>query len=359
MRGNIGLRINLVGIFAMLCVVSCNAESVRIGALAELSGPFQGIGEECRRGYLIAEQAFGSAGIEIVYGDHQRVARTGISEFHKLVERDHVEAVVTNAAPVALALNPVSKQRKIPLLATVVMPSFTGDNPYALRFWPTAESEGHAVADHLIRRRLLRLAILTLQDEYPVSVTTALKVTLPSLGGTVVFSEDVLAGSTDLSSVISKMKRANPDAVFINVVGEQIAVIMRRMREQGITQPFIGTFSLARPDILASAGHAAEHATFIEVDGDKPQFLRKLKEKFEVSHSTGLNYTCYAALSAALQSARRPSSDAIAPSFAARLTELQEVPLLDGPLRIINREAQFDFVAREVSHGLIQNWAVP
>jgi branched-chain amino acid transport system substrate-binding protein len=163
--------------------------AAKLGLMAELSGPFAGNGEDCRRGYETARSGFapgdlvGGRAVQFIYGDSRGDPKSGVAEFSRLVEAEQVLAVVTNRSQIAMALAPLSGRRGVPLLATAGAEGFTEANKYAFRFWPTAEHESRALAKKVIELGYKETALLTSNDEYNLSLTKYFRVNYGALGG--------------------------------------------------------------------------------------------------------------------------------------------------------------------------------
>jgi len=362
MKSMLTISLTLILLFCSMSLpnsVDAEPAPVTVGALSELSGPFASIGEECRRGYEIAEVGFisnsekGRRQIRVHYGDHQRKPGLGISEFRRMTEVEDAIAVASNAAPVVMAINPISKDKKIPFVATVIHPDFIDQNPYAFRFWPNASAEGGSLARKIIDLGYKKVALLTLEDDYPLSVSQGFGGVLSELGGSLVFSSHVLKEETDFSTLSTLVRSSKPEAVFINVVGTQLAQIMKKLRQQKLQVPFFATLSLAKDEILQVAGRAAEGAIFVEVDGEKPLFLSHLKKLFGADKSAGIDYACYTALGTILYLLNTHPDVSRAEELFLQLSKLNSVPLLDEELRIINREAQYSFIFRQIRNGKV------
>ncbi|MBN2841336.1 MAG: ABC transporter substrate-binding protein, partial [Coriobacteriia bacterium] len=77
-------------------------------------------------------------------------------------------------------------------------------------------------------------------------------------GVTVVADETYNAGDTDMSSQLTKIRAAEPDAVLIWAAGKEAAIIARNARQLNMTQPLYGGSGIARAEFIDGAGEAAE-----------------------------------------------------------------------------------------------------
>jgi len=84
-------------------------EPVRIGVLTDLSGRAAYLGQKTRIGAEILKQDLAKQGhkIDLIFGDSAFDPAKAVSEAHKLLDIEHVDAVFSNFSPIALSVGPV------------------------------------------------------------------------------------------------------------------------------------------------------------------------------------------------------------------------------------------------------------
>ena len=258
MRGYPGVSSLIRAVFLacgiLATVSSAGAQEITVGLMAELSGSSASNGEDCRRGYEVASSLLahnGLAGqhrVRIVYGDHQGDAKTGVSEFNRLVNAERAWAVATNRSQIGMALNPLSARRHIPLLGTVVHNQFLSDSSYAWRFFPSAEAEASALARKALQMGLRRAAILTLQDEWTLALANSFRENFIKGGGETVYFETLTPSDYDLASVISRVGAAAPDSILTSFTVNDSGLVIRKLREQGLHQQIFANVWATKKD---------------------------------------------------------------------------------------------------------------
>jgi len=122
-------------------------DTIKIGALLELSGRFVSFGSHCQRGINMAVSAFGDtvAGkkYEFEYRDLQSDARATISAFTELGSAGDVNFVIGPiASPIAAAAIPPWQQGKplwiVPGASTLDMENLVGKEPMFFHTYPYA-----------------------------------------------------------------------------------------------------------------------------------------------------------------------------------------------------------------------------
>jgi branched-chain amino acid transport system substrate-binding protein len=90
------------------------------------------------------------------------------------------------------------------------------------------------------------------------------------------------AGQADFAADVSRIKAANPDAVFIYLNEEESARILKELKRQGVTAPLIGETTLVGQKVVELAGEAANGARgHVGLTTDAPvDLVKAFREKF-------------------------------------------------------------------------------
>lgn len=325
----------------------------RVGVMAELTGPFAPLGEDCGRGFQVAISANPSfASGDVVFSDNQGMARAGLEEFRRMVEIENVVAVVTTRSPVGMAINPISRKNEVPLVGVLGHPDFTKQNGYAIRAFPSAELEGQVLAANAIKRGVRRVSFLTAQDDYFNALQESFEEYFRKHGGSVGCKEEVLPDMLDFLGLANKLKNCRADALVINITPAQSGLFLSKYRTIDSERVIFSNFLIGSPDSLSRAGKGADNVVFVEVDFNQPAFLKRLAELTHATHSSSVGYSCYVALTSVLQNLQGCNSKS---ECSTRLLSAKQVRLLDGEVGIMNREIQIPVVLRELKKGRVVN----
>lgn len=327
-----------------------------VGLLAELSGPSMRNGESCRQGYEVARAADHSGAsnrIRFVYGDHQGDARLGVAEYKRLTTMEQAIAIISIRSQVGMALNPLSGKEGVPLFGIVGHQDYVSGNPFAYRFFPQVRVEGGTLARKAIEMGKLRMAIVTLEDEWTVSLEKAFINQYQRLGGRIVMQERILPGDAELLAIITRLRAMGADALFINVGVSQAGLMIRKVRELGLTLQLFANFWAAYDDVLKTAGEEnAAGLIYVSVNLDKPKFYKQFKALFSDSEPSAATYCCYTALSVLLQALSDEKCSAGRAELVSCLETMDSFHLLDESLPLRGREVIYDIVTTEVSNQL-------
>jgi len=316
-----------------------------VGLLTELSGSFAANGVDCRKGYEVAVLQSESEGKKprVYFGDSRGEARSALSEMQRLVELEEAVAVVVNRSQVGMALAPLSQRSGVPLIGVIGHTDFVNNYSTVYRAWPNAGAEGATLAQTVWDLGHRTVSMATLDDEYLVSLTASFRHAFEQHGGRVIRAVEVIPAESDLRTLALLLMQGKPDALLINLGIPQLGPMYRILGELNNSSPTFSNYWLQTSEVLESAGESAEGAIFIEASLDVPEFFKFLTE---LSGSTGnlmMTYTCYVAARLALVAA---SASAIKTS--KRLAEMSVLTTFDSELPIVDREVQFDLVAKQL-----------
>ena len=318
-----------------------------IVAMTELSGATHESGEECRVGFQVAinNHLKSTDSIKVNIVDHQRLPKVGLTELKKQLDTENVVGIINAGSPVALAINPLSMQKKIPNFGLSAVPSFTTANPYAIRTWANAEVESSIIEKFVKEKNFKDIAMVSLTDDYTLAIAYKLK---EKFGSKILFSQEILKEDTDFSSLITKLKQKNPDVIILNILGEQSGLFVKRLRELKETAQIVGTFSLGKLNVQQVAGGLNNLAgtVYAELNGNKPIFKAETLKASPDSKVSGLGYYCYLTLATALElleeNPKINSGEELMSSFLQEQENNRTFKVLDEEVQYKNREIVAD-----------------
>ncbi|RIL09356.1 MAG: hypothetical protein DCC75_06700 [Proteobacteria bacterium] len=250
---------------------------LRIGLALALSGGAKFIGDNVQRGaelYLRQYPEFASR-IETVTEDVGPSTPQGIGAVRKLIEIDRVGALILTISPVTNAVAPLIDARKIPSLAIVGDDCAKG-REYMIKLWMPAGNEARAVRDYLEQKKIKRVAAVTTEQDSMLARTESLKRLLPD--GAMVFEQRIMDVS-ELPVMAARIANLSPQAVAMNFMPGQSAILAKRLRELGYKGQLIGTAILLEPSEMEGASGALDGTVF----PDSPltdEFVRMHRREF-------------------------------------------------------------------------------
>jgi branched-chain amino acid transport system substrate-binding protein len=228
---------------------------LRIGVIYDLSGPFAAAGSvACAHGAQIAidlvNEKGGVAGkykIEPINADSQSKVDVAINEVERLIGQEKVEIVLgvyASAAAVPLAAK-VEEQKKILWITTAISTAVFKDKNlrYVFRGQIHSDQYGQAAASFLAENakaklgaepKDVKLAIIHEDGPYGVGVAEATERFSKEKSVQVILREGYSAAAPDLSSLVTKLKRARPDIISQVGYNPDITLFLRQAREAGL-----------------------------------------------------------------------------------------------------------------------------
>lgn len=235
-------------------VASAQEKTIRVGIIFDFTGPFAAGGSEAAAvGTRIAIDMINERGgvegyrIEPVWADAQSKAEVAIAEAERLLTQEKVAflmGVYSSAHCVPMAQK-VDAMKKF-LWATVCVSSavLKGKNlQYVFRPQVHSDQYGWASCTFLndvAKEKLgvapadLRVAIIHEDGPYGAGIAAGNEQTCKSYGMQVVLKEGYAATAPDLSSLVTKLRRARPDVILHTGYNPDITLFLRQAKEQGL-----------------------------------------------------------------------------------------------------------------------------
>ncbi|RYE93751.1 MAG: ABC transporter substrate-binding protein, partial [Oxalobacteraceae bacterium] len=201
-------------------------DTIRIGVIAALTGPFVNIGKPFEDGIKTYMQQYGDkvAGkkIEILYrddgGSNVELSKRAAQE---LIGREKVSFLIGfSLTPSALAVAPVATQGKVPMIVmNAVTTGITAKSPYMLRTSMSMQQMTEPFGDWTAKNKIGK--VYSLVTDYSTGLDAEARFTkgLTAGGGKIVGSARVPLANPDYSPFVQRIKDQKPDAVFFFAPG--------------------------------------------------------------------------------------------------------------------------------------------
>ncbi len=291
------LVLTAFSIATALIVISCGQKAgtqpITIGAILPLSGNSAQYGKFCQEGFQLALDEINKQGgvkgapLRVIWEDDQAVPSSAAAAMTKLATVDKVPIVFgTWASSCVLAQAPIAEANRIPILAEAQSPQIRDAGDYVFRIQPDSRYYLKVLAPYACQKLgLKKLAILYVNNDYGVDQAAVFKNLAEGLGSKVVFEEGFPQGAQDFRSVLTKLKGAEPDGVFVPAYAEA-GVILKQAAELGIKTQFLGSAPMESPDVVLTAGKAAEGVIYVhhfDPDSDDPK-IKEFQKKYEAKY---------------------------------------------------------------------------
>ena len=273
------MRRLLVIASALLVLVSCaQKESViKIGLVAPLTGDVKTFGESTKNGFMMAVEEANSAGgiagkqIKVYVSDDKNDPTEAANAGSKLINQDGVKLIVGS----------VSSKCSIPL-------SELCEGMGAVMITPTSTATKVTVREDGSRKALIFRAcfidpfqgavaakfaldnlkaktsaiLYDVSNDYVKGLAEFYRDSFTKGGGTVVGYESYAKDDADFSAILTKVKRENPDILYIPDYYNKVALIAKQARQLGVKSIFMGGDGWDSPEMIKIAGDAIEGGYF-------------------------------------------------------------------------------------------------
>ncbi|HUF22140.1 MAG TPA: ABC transporter substrate-binding protein [Burkholderiales bacterium] len=247
---------SIAGLFAAACLVlaPAHAKEVKIGVIFDYTGPFAAGGSQAAAiGTKIAiDMINGRGGVEgykinAIYSDAQSRAEVAINEATRLLEQQRVDLImgVYSSAHCVPMVQRVDAAKRFMWINVCVASSVLKNRnlSYVFRAQTHTDQFGDASCTFLkenAKSRLkkepkdLRVAIIYEDGPYGAGVAEGNESACKAHGMRVVMKEGYAATAPDLSSLVTKLRRARADVILHTGYNPDITLFWRQAREQGL-----------------------------------------------------------------------------------------------------------------------------
>lgn len=254
------LRALAVVMLALSVVPPAMAE-VRIGIGGPITGPDATFGMQLRMGVEQAVSDINAAGgilgetLTVVVGDDAADPKQGVAVANTFVG-DEVAFVVGhfNSSVTMPASEIYDENNILDITPASTNPRLT-ERGLAMIFRTCGRDDQQAmVAARFLASRKGKIAILHDKSTYGKGLAEETRKALAAVGREVVLFEGLTKGEKDFSAIVSKIKASGAGIVFWGGVHTEGGLLLRQMRDQGVSTPVLAGDGVASDEFAAIAG---------------------------------------------------------------------------------------------------------
>jgi branched-chain amino acid transport system substrate-binding protein len=337
-----------------LLVFGCakkDSDAVRIGVIAELTGDIPAVGASCKNAAQLAVQEINGGGgiqlgekkypVELIIEDNAGKADQSASSAQKLITQQKVTAIIgPNASRYALPAAEIAESNKTVLITPwSTAPKATLDSKsnaskqYVFRACFIDPFQGGVVAKFTLDNlKLKKTAVLyDVASEYNKGIAEIFKEVYEKNGGKIVAFETYTTNDKDFSSQLTKIKKANPDIIFLPNYYSEVPLQIQQAKRLGISVPFIGSDSWGSEELLKLCGKDCEgyyfstHYAADSASDATKKFIATYKAKYGTTPDdvAALTYDSFGLLTQAIKTAGKNDRQAVRDALA-------KIPLYNG-----------------------------
>lgn len=321
-----------------------DANRIRIGLIAEITGDMPAVGASSSNAATMAVEEINHAGgieiqgrrypVDLLIQDNAGRPEQAAAVAQRLIAEDKVDALVgPNASRYTVPVAEIAESAKVPMITPwATNPKVTVDarsgkpKKYVFRACFTDPFQGKVVANFArADLRAAKAAVLyDVASDYNKGIAEVFQRAFAESGGTVVAYETYTTGDKDFSAQLTKIKEAAPDVIFLPNYYTEIPLQIQQAKRLGIREPFLGSDSWGSEELTRLCGADCEgyyfttHYAAGRPSEEAARFIEGYKAKYQqVPDDPGaLTYDAFGLLFRAIAEAQSTDRQAIRDALA-------------------------------------------
>ncbi len=275
-------------------------KALKVAILAPLSGDVATFGQSTRDGALLAIEEWNAKGgvlgrqIEAVVEDSQCEAEPAASAANKVISQDQVKFIIGEVCSKAsIPVSEIATANKVVQISpTSTNPKVTVDEagnakPTVFRACFIDPFQGTVGAKFALEELGAKTAAVLLDqgNDYVRGLAEFFRDAFEAGGGKVVVWETYTAGDTDFTAILTKVKDANPDVLYLPDYYSTVNVIAAQANQMGIKAVKLGGDGWDSPQ-LDKAATAGGFFTNHYAPEDPRPVVQELVKKYQAKYGS-------------------------------------------------------------------------
>ena len=273
---------------------AASGETIKVGVLFSVSGSLAVTEKGMANAALLAIEEINASGgingkmIQPIQEDLASEPSVAATKAKKLLQQDKVVAIVGGYTS-------ASRQAMLPIVeqsnGVLVYPTFYEGEEYSKNIIYTGATPNQQLQEFvpwLIENVGPKVYFIGSDYVYPVETNKQVKEMLKLHGGEVVGEEYVPLGHSEFASVVNKIKAADPDFIFSDLVGDSVAAFYKQYKSYGlspedmpIASPVTAESEIVSMGADVAAGHYVSAAYFQTADTpENKKFVEAYQAKY-------------------------------------------------------------------------------
>jgi branched-chain amino acid transport system substrate-binding protein len=278
------------------------ADSIKIGAPFNVTGALSSLDAPALNGAKLKAKEVNDAGgidgkqIELVVYDTKTDPTVIASVASQLLNSDKVPvALGFTDSDSALALGPIFQQAGVPFVTpgatSPKLPDQVGTDMFLACFGDNVQAASGA---EFVRDKLNGKNVYLLRDnstEYTTLLAKYFDEAFTKGGGTIIARDDYKSGDKSFTAQITKLKALSdkPDVLYVAAMPDDIGLVVKQMRQAGVTQPIVGGDGYDTPLLIQVGGAASNdvyYSTHAYMATDSTDAIKKFYTDYKAAYGT-------------------------------------------------------------------------
>ncbi len=263
----------VVSVLLIMSAVALGAEEIVIGLVTPVTGDVATFGMSVRNAALLWEKQVNNRGgiqgrkVKIIVEDDKGVPSETANAVSKLINQSKVLMIMGPVtSKCANAGAPIGQASKVPVLTpTATDQAVTAVGNYVFRACFIDPFQGQVMGKFALETLKAKTAAMLydIGNDYTKGLAENFKKFFEAGGGKVVVSETYGVGESDFSAQLTKIKRADPDVLWLPDYYNTVGLITRQARQLGIKRTvFLGADGWDSSELIPIAGDSIEGGFF-------------------------------------------------------------------------------------------------
>ena len=248
------------------------AKEINVGVTMSMSGPLAAYGQTAYEGIEFANslqpKLKNGDTVKLVLIDTKGDKVESANAATRLISSYKVVGIIgeltsTNTAQVMA----IAEKKQIPVIAPVATnDKLTEQKEFANRVCFTDSFQGAVVANYAAKDLKLKTAVVVVDQAqvYSLGLAKAFTDAFKKAGGTIVKEIKVSSGDKDFKAVVSQIKAANPDFMFLPMYHPEVSMIARQAKQIRLSKPMFSGDGVANQTFIDLGGDAVEGYMFTD-----------------------------------------------------------------------------------------------
>lgn len=287
-----GGSIVIIGAVGGLPAIASAQATVKLGLLHSLTGTIAIAEASLVDAERMAIDEINAAGgvlgrkIEVIVEDGASENHVFAEKARKLLDRDKVAAIIgcyTSASRKAI-LPALTRAKGLLYYPTY----YEGQEQHSQVIYPSQEATQSVVAalDWMVREKGKKFYLVGSDYIYPRTCNRIARPTITRGGGTVMGEDYAPLGHTEFSTIINKIRAANPDCIYSTVVGGSNVAFYKQLRAAGLDGTKVTLLSTVVSENEIEGIGAADAAGYYACMGYFQSIKSSTNEKFVKAFKT-------------------------------------------------------------------------
>ncbi len=264
----------LASLTALAPLATLAQDTIKVGVVQPLTGGIGTYGQENLNAMKMALEKINKKGvkgkkIQLIVEDDKSEQIEATNAMRKLINVDKVSVVIGEVTSSnSLAMAPIAQEAKIPMVSSAATnEKVTMVGNFISRTCFTDDFQGVVMARFAFNDLKKKNAIVIIDNssDYSKGLAKSFNDEWKKLGGKYASTEEFtyVQKDIDFQTLLRKVKRANPDVIFLPGYYEEVGHLLKQARKMGINTPFLGGDGWDSPKLFEIAGKEGSKGNYI------------------------------------------------------------------------------------------------